>query len=333
MKAYLKGRFEYFGIKTEMRRELCKKFIKQNGLPDEKDLNEIALDLFNQPQREFHYFAIELVLMFKKQWKAEIVELFEKMILERQASESRLHDLYPEEVITSLFTQPVLTEEEQNIYTEEAERLRTRIQREGEVDPESIALFEQEELRLNDLKTQKSDLETAEQTLAETVLQLSELARKRFLETFKIVQANFARLIPRVFGGGFGSLQLENIEDPFEGGIEVSVRPPGKKPKSIELLSGGERALCAIAMIFSMFLHKPSPLCVLDEVDAPLDEANLKRYLVMVREMSSVTQFLMISHNKESMAAADRLVGVTQEQPGASQVVTVSLEQAQAAVA
>ena len=258
---------------------------------------------------------------------------FEKIILERQASEARLHDLYPEVEPATLLSQEELSEEDQHSFAEEAERLRTRIQREGEVDPASIELFEQEEQRLNELKGQKADLEAAEKTLAETVLQLSELARKRFLDTFKIVQANFARLIPRVFGGGFGSLQLENTDDPFEGGIEVSVRPPGKKPKSIELLSGGERALCAIAMIFSMFLHKPSPLCVLDEVDAPLDEANLRRYLMMVREMSSVTQFFMISHNKEAMAAADRLVGVTQEQPGASQIVTVSLEQAMAAVA
>lgn len=257
----------------------------------------------------------------------------EKIVLAREASEARLHDLYPEINAENLLSQQELTEEERATYAEEAERLRTRIQREGEVDPESIVLFEQEEARLNELKVQKSDLEAAEKTLAETVTQLSDLARKRFLETFKIVQANFARLIPRVFGGGFGSLQLENHENPFEGGIEVSVRPPGKKPKSIELLSGGERALCAIAMIFSMFLHKPSPLCVLDEVDAPLDEANLRRYLMMVREMSSVTQFFMISHNKEAMAAADRLVGVTQEQPGASQIVTVSLEQALAHVA
>lgn len=258
---------------------------------------------------------------------------FEKISIERHATESRLHDLYPEVDPKTLLDQPTLCDEDRISFSEEAERLRSKIIREGEVDPSSIALFEQEEARLAELKAQKSDLESAEKTLVETVTQLSELARRRFLETFKIVQKNFGQLIPRVFGGGFGSLQLENPDDPFEGGIDVTVRPPGKKPKSIELLSGGERALCAIAMIFSMFLHKPSPLCVLDEVDAPLDEANLRRYLTMVREMSSVTQFLMISHNKEAMSAADRLVGVTQEQPGASRVVTVSLEQAQAAVA
>lgn len=260
---------------------------------------------------------------------------YEKSTLERQSIEARLHDLYPELDFADLYqTSAVnLSEEEQSSYSEEAERLRTRIAREGEVNPETIALFEQEEKRYEELRAQKEDLESAEKTLAETVVQLADLARRRFLETFDIVQKNFGRLIPRVFGGGFGSLELENEDDPFEGGLNITVRPPGKRPKSIELLSGGERALCAIALIFSMFMHRPSPLCVLDEVDAPLDEANLRRYLAMVREMSTVTQFLMISHNKESMAAADRLVGVTQEQPGASQVVTVSLEEAQAAVA
>jgi chromosome segregation protein len=114
----------------------------------------------------------------------------------------------------------------------------------------------------------------------------------------------------------------------LESGVDISVRPPGKKLKSIDLMSGGEKALCATALIFAMFLERPSPLCVLDEVDAPLDEANLQRFLKVIREMSASTQFLMITHNKASMAAADTLVGVTMPTPGASKLITVSLQEA-----
>jgi chromosome segregation protein len=113
----------------------------------------------------------------------------------------------------------------------------------------------------------------------------------------------------------------------------ITVRPPGKKPKSLDLLSGGEKALCATALIVSLFLVRPSPLCVLDEVDAPLDEANLVRFLSLVKEMSAETQFLLITHNKASMTAADRLIGVTMQRPGSSSVLQVSLEEAYAHVA
>jgi chromosome segregation protein len=254
----------------------------------------------------------------------------QKIELESKTAKERFHEFYPDEDVEVVLTLGLLSDSERAGAAHEAERLRTRIVREGEVDPASIELFEKEDARLSELKLQRKDLDAAADTLAATVIELNELAKKRFLETFKIVQENFSKLIPKVFGGGQGSLILEDSSDPFSGGIDVNVRPPGKKPKSIELLSGGERALCAIALIFSMFLHRPSPLCVLDEVDAPLDEANLRRYLEMVQEMSSVTQFMMITHNKEAMAAAHRLVGVTQEQLGASKIVTVSLEQAQA---
>jgi chromosome segregation protein len=115
--------------------------------------------------------------------------------------------------------------------------------------------------------------------------------------------------------------------------VEVLVRPPGKKPKSIDLLSGGEKALCAIALVFSMFMVRPSPICVLDEVDAPLDEANVQRFVAFIKEMSARTQFLMITHNKASMAAADTLVGVTMPTPGASKVLSVSLQEAERQVA
>jgi chromosome segregation protein len=207
--------------------------------------------------------------------------------------------------------------------------MRQRLEREGEVDPACIEQYEVENKRLEDLITQREDLVRAIETLSTTLVELTEACARRFIQTFELIKKNFAIFGPKLFGGGSAELCMSEPEKPLESGIEIIVRPPGKKPKSIDLLSGGEKALCAIALVFSMFMVRPSPLCVLDEVDAPLDEANVHRFVSFIKEMSARTQFLMITHNKASMAAADTLVGVTMPQPGASKILTVSLQDAQ----
>jgi len=226
-----------------------------------------------------------------------------------------------------------IADEEKHQAREELGKLKQRIQREGEVDPSSIEQYEEERIRLENLETQRDDLTKAASTLRKTIARLQQTSVERFLATFEQVQQNFSQLVPRMFGGGKGTLELEDPSKPLETGVSIIARPPGKKLKSIDLLSGGEKALCATAMIFSMFLVRPSPLCVLDEVDAPLDDANLVRFLSVIKEMSSKTQFILITHNKASMAASDKLVGVTMEQPGASKVITVSLQEAYGQVA
>jgi chromosome segregation protein len=211
--------------------------------------------------------------------------------------------------------------------------IRSRIQREGDVDPTTIEQYEQESSRLEPLILQKDDLERAIASLKSSIERLQETSRTRFMMTFDAVRKNFEVLIPKLYGGGRGDLVLTNPENPSESGVDIFIRPPGKKLKSIELLSGGEKALCATALIFAMFMERPSPLCVLDEVDAPLDDANLLRFLELVQGMSKDTQFMMITHNKQSMTVADDLIGVTMEQPGASRVLTVSLNEAMQQVA
>jgi chromosome segregation protein len=210
----------------------------------------------------------------------------------------------------------------------EARRLRERIQREGEVDPSSIEEYQRENERLLGLQEQQVDLRDASKTLHETIARLRNMSETLFLENFRRVQQHFAELIPRLFGGGRGELVIQDESAPLDSGIEIVARPPGKKLKSIDLMSGGEKALCATALIVAMFTVRPAPLCILDEVDAPLDEANLGRFLGLVKEMSDQTQFLMITHNKASMGASDQLIGVTMEQPGASRVLQVSLQEA-----
>lgn len=238
------------------------------------------------------------------------------------------HDMFLQQSESFRIRASELSDAQVEEQREARSKIRARIVREGEVDPSSIERFEEESKRLEDLESQKKDLESASDTLSKTVERLKATSQERFVRTFDLVQKNFEKLVPRLFGGGVGSLELLDPENPLESGVSIMTRPPGKKPKSIDLLSGGEKALCATALIFSMFLVRPSPLCVLDEVDAPLDDANLVRFLSLVKEMSDRTQFIMITHNKGSMASADKLVGVTMEQPGATKVISVSLQEA-----
>jgi len=261
----------------------------------------------------------------------------QKIELELETINERIRVDYGESFYSSLcareHTFEKITEELKVEYREELAKIRSRIAREGEVDSSSIEQFEIESQRLNDLLAQKEDLETASSTLSRSIKKLREASEKRFAESFAAIAENFSRLIPRLFGGGKGGLELSDPLRPLDSGVDIIVRPPGKKLKSIDLLSGGEKALCATALIFSMFLERPSPLCVLDEVDAPLDDANLVRFLSLVKEISARTQFLLITHNKQSMAVADNLTGVTMEEPGASKIISVSLQEAYSQVA
>jgi chromosome segregation protein len=149
-----------------------------------------------------------------------------------------------------------------------------------------------------------------------------------FLDTFEEISENFKNYFRRLFNGGQARIYLLDENDPLECGIEIEARPPGKKPQSISLLSGGEQAMTAIAMLVSIFSAKPSPFCVLDEVDAPLDDANVERFLELIEEFTAQSQFIMITHNKSTMAKAGALFGVTQQEPGVSQVVSVRVEDA-----
>ena len=249
------------------------------------------------------------------------------------SAESALRESFGEEALEEIRQNQENTELLQDHARRELDArvtgMRQRLEREGEVDPSVIEQHEVESKRLEDLTTQREDLVRAIETLSVTLVELQEACARRFIQTFETISKNFAIFGPKLFGGGKAELHLENPEKPLESGVEILVCPPGKKPKSIDLLSGGEKALCAIALVFSMFMVRPSPICVLDEVDAPLDEANVHRFVAFIKEMSARTQFLMITHNKASMAAADTLVGVTMPQPGASKVLTVSLQDAE----
>lgn len=195
----------------------------------------------------------------------------------------------------------------------------------GEVNLMAIDEFRQLEERFNFLSAQRDDLEESLHSLQQAIQRINRTTRKRFLETFQMVNCKFKEIFPRLFCGGSAELRLTDENDLLETGIDIVVQPPGKKLQNVTLLSGGEKALTAVALIFSIFLIKPSPFCLLDEVDAPLDDANIGRFNEMVREMSAVSQFIIITHNKTTMGVADTLFGVTMEEPGVSKMVSVKL--------
>ena len=195
----------------------------------------------------------------------------------------------------------------------------------GEVNLMAIEEYKEMEERFTFLSGQKEDLEESMNSLQKAIQRINRTTRKRFLETFQMVNEKFQQIFPRLFCGGHAELRLTDEEDLLSTGLEIVVQPPGKKLQNVSLLSGGEKALTAVALIFSIFLIKPSPFCLLDEVDAPLDDANIGRFNEMVREMSANSQFIIITHNRATMAVADTLYGVTMEEPGVSKLVSVRL--------
>ncbi len=212
-----------------------------------------------------------------------------------------------------------------DVQIEKADKLRTDLERMGDVNPHAVEAYQELIERYDFMIQQSKDLKESLDKLRKVIQKINRASRDRFSDAFKAIDGRFREVFPRLFTGGKAHLVLEDNEDVLEAGVDIVVQPPGKKLQNIELLSGGEKALSAIALLFSIFLVKPTPFCVLDEVDAPLDDSNLSRFNAMVREMSASSQFIIITHNKHTMEAVDRLYGITMEEPGVSRMVTVRL--------
>lgn len=212
-------------------------------------------------------------------------------------------------------------------WEEQLQLISNRIQRLGPINLAAIDEYKIESERKDYLDQQNGELEEALLTLTNAIQKIDRETRSRFKETFELVNGHLQALFPKLFGGGHAYLEMTG-NDLLDTGVTLMARPPGKKNASIHLLSGGEKAMTAIAMVFAIFKLNPAPFCMLDEVDAPLDDANVGRYAAMVKEMSSEVQFIFITHNKISMEAANQLVGVTMHEPGVSRLVTVDVNQA-----
>jgi chromosome segregation protein len=247
-----------------------------------------------------------------------------ELVMKQQHLENSLRERFRVEMATILADYGAVSfvEGEKRGRMAELQRL---VDEMGEVNLMAIDEYRQLEERYNFLSAQRDDLDDSLQALQQAIQRINRTTRKRFLETFHLVNAKFRDIFPRLFCGGSAELRLTNENDLLETGIDIIVQPPGKKLQNVTLLSGGEKALTAVALIFSIFLIKPSPFCLLDEVDAPLDDANIGRFNEIVREMSATSQFIVITHNKTTMGVADTLYGVTMEEPGVSKLVSVRL--------
>jgi chromosome segregation protein len=284
------------------------------GLEEAGRVLEAAREEQEREKEEFHRLEVELtevsgvrrsvVERVEAEWRAPFGELLERvqlLDLDRESLES------------------------------EAARIVASLDAIGPVNPLAVEEHAEETRRHEFLCTQRDDLVAARQSLLQAIREIDGTARTLFLETFTAVQANFQRVFQTLFGGGDCDLRLASPDDPLESEIEIHAAPRGKKTQRIHLLSSGERTLVAVSLLFSIYLTRPSPFCLMDEVDAPLDDSNVGRFTNLLQEFKVDTQFIVITHNPRTMQAADAVYGVTMQEPGVSTVVGVRLGDGEAA--
>ncbi len=213
----------------------------------------------------------------------------------------------------------------ERLLQEHLKAVREKVNRYGEVNLTAIQEYEEVEKRYTFLQEQKTDLENSIKILEEAIQKIDHSTISRFTDTFEAVRKKFNEIFPILFNGGKAELIMTNSDNPLEAGVDIMVQPPGKRLQSISLLSGGEKALTAVSLVLAIFARKPSPFCLLDEVDAPLDDANVSRFNTVVRKMAEKTQFIVITHNKKTMEIAEALYGVTMERAGVSKMASVRL--------
>ncbi len=205
-----------------------------------------------------------------------------------------------------------------------SDRMKKRLENIGEVNPTAIEAFQEMKKRYEFILEQKNDLVTAKESLLQTIQEVEATANQQFLETFNKVRDNFQKVFKALFTEeDTADLIMENPENLAETSIDIVAKPKGKRPSSISQLSGGEKTLTATALLFAIYLIKPAPFCILDEVDAPLDDANVNKFTQMIKKFSENSQFIIVTHNKMTMGTVDVIYGVTMQEPGVSKLVPV----------
>jgi len=208
----------------------------------------------------------------------------------------------------------------------EIDKIQKSIENIGPLNMAAQQEYEEEQARLENLLEQRIDILKSEENLKETIAKIDVVAREKFETTFEKINNNFTKLFGMFFEGGTASLSLSGDEDPLEAQIIIHAQPPGKKNQNLRMLSAGEKSLTAIALLFAIYQYKPSPYCVLDEVDAPLDDVNIQKFKRVLNTFAKDTQFIVVTHNKLTMEAADYLYGVTMEKKGVSKLVSVKFK-------
>ncbi|HCT22516.1 MAG TPA: chromosome segregation protein SMC, partial [Chitinophagaceae bacterium] len=226
--------------------------------------------------------------------------------------------------LDDILDQPRTTETPLEDLQASADRMKKRLENIGEVNPTAIEAFQEMKKRYEFILEQKNDLVDAKESLMQTIMEVEATANQQFLETFNQVRENFQKVFKALFTEeDTADLILENPDNLAETGIDIVAKPKGKRPSSITQLSGGEKTLTATALLFSIYLIKPAPFCILDEVDAPLDDANVGKFTNMIKQFSENSQFIIVTHNKMTMSTVDVIYGVTMQEPGVSKLVPV----------
>jgi chromosome segregation protein len=246
----------------------------------------------------------------REDYQVDLAEMYPQSLAERPADQTS-------------FLPPELTAEAAN---QEIDELRRKKDRLGNVNLEALTELAELEQRAHTLQTQYDDLQAAQKSLQDIIARINHDSRKLFSETFGIIRQHFQELFRKLFGGGMADVVLEDENDILECGIEINARPPGKELRSISLMSGGEKTMTAVALLLAIFRSRPSPFCLLDEVDAALDEANIGRFTAVLRDFLDLSQFILVTHSKKTMACADVLYGITMQESGISKRVAVRFE-------
>ncbi len=309
---------EKMAVATGERETIASLLANQRSVYDERAAllrtNEQQTSSLRKEQEHVRSILNDLILQ-KETQKLSMGALFERL--------RERYDLSPLDILTD-YHHRMLPEYD---FEQKLNSLRRSVDNLGPINPNAITEFDELNQRYIFLKSQSDDLANALQQLEAAILRIDKTTHIRFEEAYHAINDRFSQVFPRLFRGGKAWLELTNPEDMLNTGVEIYAQPPGKKLGSIVLMSGGEKALTAISLIFAIFLIKPSPFCLLDEVDAPLDEANVERFSQLVKEMSSISQFIVITHNKRSMEVVDQLYGITMEEPGASKTVNVRVQE------
>jgi len=294
---------------------------KEETLTMQREKVEGLIHQWREAEASSKYLRQELEELRQKIYEEEI------RASEIQLKLSHLQESMREKYGTTLGVDPAVRVGEfpQEEMSKRLEELRIAMEGFGEVNLMALEEYQELKQRHDFLMEQQADLHHALDSLKKAILRINRTTTKRFLETFHLVNEKFKEIFTRLFKGGQASLILLDDQDPSTTGIDIIAQPPGKKLQNIDLLSGGEKALVATALLFGLFMIKPTPFCLLDEVDAPLDDANINRFVELVKDFSKTSQFLLITHNKRTMETANTLYGITMETPGVSKVVSVRL--------
>jgi chromosome segregation protein len=238
-------------------------------------------------------------------------------------------NLHPEDLIAQEVQ--ILGGEELAAADASYHEMKAKLEAMGPVNMMALEEYQECEQRYTFLSRERDDLVQSISDTQQTIKELDEVSRQKFEEAFAVINKNFAECFRTLFGGGTGEMHLTEADSSGDTGIDIAAQPPGKRLQNVLLLSGGEKALTALALLIAIFRYQPSPFCVLDEVDAPLDEANVGRFTKLIGEMSGQTQFLIVTHNKRTMEMAAVLYGVTMQEPGVSKLVSVKWDEASTA--